>query len=86
MHRSFTTCNRLNPPERIELRLVDGPFRYLEGAWQFTTLREDACKVALRLEFEFANALLRATIGPVFNRIADTLVDSFCQRARQVYD
>lgn len=85
MHRSFTTCNWLHPTERIELQLIDGPFRRLEGDWRFTPLREDACKVALRLEFEFANAFLRAAIGPIFNRIADTLVDSFCQRARQVY-
>lgn len=85
MHRSFTTCNRLQAPEQIEMRLVSGPFKHLQGDWQFTTLREGTCKVALRLEFEFANALLRLTIGPIFNRIADTMVDSFCQRARQVY-
>ncbi len=85
MHRSFTTCNRLQEPQAIDMRLVNGPFRRLEGGWQFTHLQAGGCKVALRLEFEFANALLRLTIGPIFNRIADTMVDSFCQRARQIY-
>lgn len=85
MHRSFTTCNRLQEPEKIDMRLVNGPFQRLEGAWQFTRLHKGGCKVALRLEFEFANALLRLTIGPVFNRIADTMVGSFCQRAHQIY-
>ena len=85
MHRSFTTCNHLQPQREIQMQLVNGPFRRLDGAWQFISLREDACKVVLRLEFEFANTLLRLSIGPIFNRIADTLVDSFCQRARQLY-
>lgn len=85
VHKSFATRNRLHPPERIELQLVEGPFSRLQGVWQFQALREDACKVSLHLEFEFANALLRAALGPIFNHIADTLVDSFCQRAKQIY-
>ncbi len=86
LHKSFTTRNRLYPHERIELFLVDGPFRHLHGVWRFQALREDACKVSLSLEFEFANLLIRTAVGPIFNRIADTLVDSFCRRAEQVYD
>lgn len=85
LRKSFTTQNRLQPDERIEIRLIDGPFRRLEGFWQFHQLREDACKVSLNLEFEFANPLLRATLGPIFNQITDTMVDAFCKRAREVY-
>lgn len=85
VRKSFTTRNCLNPPETIELQLVEGPFSHMHGLWHFQDLRDDACKVSLKLEFEFANALLRAAIGPVFNRIADSLVDSFCRRAEQVY-
>lgn len=85
VHKSFTTRNLLHYPERIDLQLLDGPFSRLQGSWQFQPLRDDACKVSLRLEFEFSNALLRAAIGPIFNYIADTMVDSFCKRARQVY-
>ena len=85
LSKSFTTCNRLQPGKMIEIRLLDGPFRHLEGFWQFHTLREDACKVSLDLEFEFANPLLRMTIGPIFSQITDTMVDAFCQRASEVY-
>ena len=83
--KSFTTRNLLHYPERIDLQLLDGPFSRLHGSWQFQPLRENACKVSLHLEFEFSNALMRAAIGPIFNYIADTMVDSFCKRARQVY-
>lgn len=81
----FSTCNRLYPPERMELKLRDGPFHRLEGAWAFTPLREDACKVALRLEFEFSGRLIDKAFGAVFGQIANSLVDAFCKRAYEVY-
>lgn len=85
VRKTFETRNRLQRPERIELRLVEGPFSRLHGVWLFQPLRGDACKVSLDLEFDFSSLLMRATVGPVFNRIADTMVDSFCKRADRVY-
>jgi ribosome-associated toxin RatA of RatAB toxin-antitoxin module len=80
----FTTCNQLTPDSSIRMQLEDGPFSRLEGEWRFEPLSDAACRVSLRLEFDFASALLAATLGPVFNGIADTLVDAFVQRARQL--
>ena len=85
IHQRFSTCNRLFPYERIELGLHEGPFQKLEGYWAFTPLREDACKVELRLEFEFSGRLINAAFGAVFHQIANTLVDAFCKRADEVY-
>jgi ribosome-associated toxin RatA of RatAB toxin-antitoxin module len=85
IHQTFTTCNRFVPGERMELQLADGPFRKLTGAWTFRTLREDACKVELQLDFEFSGRLIDKAFGKVFHQIANTLVDAFCKRAEQVY-
>jgi ribosome-associated toxin RatA of RatAB toxin-antitoxin module len=85
IHQAFSTCNRFIPGERMELRLVDGPFRKLQGVWTFRPLREDACKVELMLDFEFSGKLIDKAFGGVFNQIANTLVDSFCKRAEEVY-
>ena len=52
LRTSFTTENTLTAPTRIELRLVEGPFREFAGEWHFHSLAEDACKVSLRLDFE----------------------------------
>ncbi len=82
--RAFSTCNRLFPHHRIEIRLKEGPFRKLEGAWKFTQLREDACKVALTLEFEFSSGLMDKAFGIVFSQIANSLVDAFCKRANEL--
>lgn len=85
VHKSFTTRNRLQKNKMIEIRLVEGPFRHLEGFWRFEALAENACKVRLDLDFEFTNKLVALAFGPVFNRIANTLVDAFCKRAVAVY-
>ena len=81
----FSTCNRLVENQRMDIVLRDGPFRKLEGGWIFTPLKEDASKVELVLEFEFANKLIDATFGRIFDHIANTLVESFCKRADEVY-
>ena len=81
LRQSFTTRNTPTPGRRMDIALVDGPFRKLDGAWRFTPLGEDACKVELTLDYEFASRLLEKLVGPVFNHIAQTLVEAFTQRA-----
>ncbi|TVP91882.1 MAG: type II toxin-antitoxin system RatA family toxin [Thioalkalivibrio sp.] len=85
LRKSFTTVNHLDYPKRIEMRLVQGPFRRLHGAWTFSRAAERGTRVALDLEFEFAGRLMALAIGPVFNHVANSLVDAFVQRAREVY-
>lgn len=82
--RTFSTCNKLFPCERIEIQLKEGPFRKLQGAWDFQALRDDACKVSLQLEFEFSSGLMDKAFGIVFSQIANSLVDAFCKRAGEL--
>jgi ribosome-associated toxin RatA of RatAB toxin-antitoxin module len=81
----FTTVNRSERPERIVIALRSGPFRDLDGTWRFTPLGAEGSKVELALRYEFATAMLERLIGPVFGRIAHTLVDAFVQRADAVH-
>lgn len=85
IEQSFTTRNDLHAPERIELSLVNGPFRRLQGRWLFTPMGENACKVSLELEFEFASRLLGMAFGRLFQQVAGQLVDSFTRRADDLY-
>lgn len=86
LNKKFTTQNKLLSNKRIELQLVDGPFKKLNGFWQFDALKtENACKVNLELEFEFDNAMMSLAAKPIFTAIANSLVDSFCKRAVEVY-
>ena len=85
LEKSFTTRNRLQQNKMIEIRLVEGPFRHLDGYWRFEAIGDSACKVSLDLDFEFSNRLVGLAMGPLFTQIANTLVDSFCKRAADVY-
>ncbi|MFO1372735.1 MAG: type II toxin-antitoxin system RatA family toxin [Candidatus Competibacteraceae bacterium] len=85
VHKSFTTSNRMQKHKMIDIRLLEGPFKRLEGYWRFEPLRADASKVSLDMEFEFANHLLRLAVEPVFKQIANSLVDAFCKRAVDLY-
>lgn len=77
----FTTRNTLTPPTRIELKLVEGPFRKFTGVWQFHSLAEDACKVGLTLDFEVAGRVLGPALAIGFQGLADKMVDDFCREA-----
>ncbi len=83
--QTFVTKNHLVPGQRIEMHLVDGPFKSLKGEWEFKALDVDACKIHFEVEFEVSSGLLSMAIGPLFEQIASTMVDSFCERAKQVY-
>jgi len=81
----FTTENVHQPGKRIDMRLVSGPFRSLEGSWSFADLGNDASKIEFSLRYEFASPLLEAAVGPVFRRITETFVDAFVRRADEKF-
>jgi ribosome-associated toxin RatA of RatAB toxin-antitoxin module len=84
LRQSFTTQNLNHPGESIELRLVKGPFRRFAASWHFTPLSAEACRIEFRLEYELAGALSKV-LAPLFDRIADTMVDAFTRRAAELY-
>lgn len=88
LQQSFTTRNTHVEDREVHMALVDGPFSQLDGQWRFTPLGDGsqrACKVEFTLRYGFASAALAAIVGPVFDRIAGSLVDAFVKRADQVY-
>lgn len=86
--QTFTTRNVHVTDRQVRIELVNGPFSHLDGEWNFLPLGDGtqrACKVELTLSYKFANATLGKLIGPVFDKIASSLVDAFVKRAGQVY-
>lgn len=84
LHKSFSTKNHLSPGKSIEMHLLNGPFHYLEGVWRFDAL-DAGCRTSLDLDFEFKSRLWAKTFGSFFEPVANRLVDTFSQRAHQVY-
>ena len=88
IRQTFTTRNTHVPDQKVGMKLVKGPFSQLEGEWRFLPVgngSERACRVELTLHYGFDNVALAALVGPVFARIASSMVGAFVARAEQVY-
>lgn len=94
VRHAFTTRNLHHANTAVQVQLVDGPFSLLDGNWRFLPLARaggtaegeaEACRVEFELRYAFASVALEAVVSPVFDRIANSFVDSFVQRAEQVH-
>ncbi len=85
LSQRFVTKNTLVANQSISMVLEEGPFSQLHGTWEFKALGEKACKISLDLEFDYAGPIIKATLGPLFTQAANTMVDAFCQRAKELY-
>lgn len=83
--QTFSTHNKMTAPHKIEMSLIDGPFRHLHGYWTFTPFDEQSCKIALELEFEFSSPIVALVFGKVFNELTLKMVNAFKLRAKEVY-
>ena len=99
LRHAFTTRNIHEPSRAVLVELVDGPFSMLQGSWRFSPVggtpadaaqgadaaEPPACRVELDLRYALSAGPLEVVLSPVFDRVANTLVDSFVQRAESVY-
>ena len=90
IRHAFTTRNEHLPGERVAIRLIDGPFSLLDGTWSFRAIPRPgnempACKVEFDMRYAFSSVALESVLSPVFDRVANTFVDSFVRRAEVVY-
>jgi len=87
VHHAFTTRNEHIDAEAVVVKLVDGPFSLLDGTWNFVPLGSGghACRIEFEMRYAFKSGPLELVVSPVFDRVANTFVDSFVKRAEAVY-
>lgn len=85
LKQTFSTVNTMEPGRRIDVKLISGPFRYLQGYWKFEDKGAGQCHISLEMNFEFRNTLLKLTLTPVFSQFMNSLMDSFIRRAGAIY-
>ena len=85
INQSFTTENTNTPGESIRMRLVEGPFTSFRAAWKFQALEKHAAKIEFSMDYKLSGGLLAKVLAPLFDHIADTMVDAFSRRAQSVY-
>jgi ribosome-associated toxin RatA of RatAB toxin-antitoxin module len=86
LRHAFTTQNDNRPGEAIDMRLVEGPFRRFAAQWRFAPLGPRACRIEFSLSYEFSSRALGKLLAPLFDGIADSMVEAFVRRAAQVYE
>lgn len=82
---SFTTRNKMVKYQSVEMSLVSGPFKELNGQWTILSLNENASKVSLEVDFMFDNPITHKVFGKVFHKIISTQLDAFQKRAEALY-
>lgn len=82
---SFTTRNTVDRPHRLQMSLVEGPFRSLEGVWDFVALGDAGCKINFALDFDYAGGLAGAALKMGFQALANRMVEDFCREADRAY-
>lgn len=85
IRKRFSTRNRLDRPNRIEMELLEGPFRTLKGEWRFADVGGDGCDVALALDFEMSSLPLKLVFEAFFQELARSQIDAFVTRAGEIY-
>ncbi|QDJ13698.1 ubiquinone-binding protein [Mergibacter septicus] len=83
--QSFSTHNTMQPNREIIMKLLEGPFRYLQGRWLFEPFDEQSCQISLYLEFEFSNPLMSMLFSPIFQQLTSQMIEAFKLRAKEVY-
>ena len=81
----FTSEVLLQAPDRIDVKYMDGPFKYLNNHWIFMANPDGSCTVDFFVDFEFRSRLLQRLIGVVFNEAVRIMVHSFEKRAAAIY-
>ncbi|KGQ37363.1 type II toxin-antitoxin system RatA family toxin [Gallibacterium genomosp. 1] len=82
---AFTTHNTMQPNQSIQMKLVEGPFKHLNGEWRFLELDEYSSQISLQLQFTFSNALVEKIFGKIFQQLTSQMVQAFKQRAKEIY-
>jgi ribosome-associated toxin RatA of RatAB toxin-antitoxin module len=85
MQYSFSTINRLQANKMIEVKLLSGPFRHLQGFWRFDEADNNGCLIHFDLDFVFSNRLLDLAAGPVLQGVTAGFIDAFKLRAEAIH-
>jgi coenzyme Q-binding protein COQ10 len=85
LRETFVTQVLLKPAERrIEVKYLEGPFRYLENRWTFETA-PGGCDIGFFIDYEFRSRMLGALMGAMFDRAFRMFAEAFEKRADAVY-
>ncbi len=86
IRETFTSQVHLKPDElTIDVKYLDGPFRYLTNEWRFEHDQNGGSVVHFYIDYEFKSRVLGALMGAMFDRAFRMFADAFEKRAGIIY-
>ncbi|KJS19771.1 MAG: cyclase [Hoeflea sp. BRH_c9] len=86
IRETFTSQVLLKPDElAIDVKYLDGPFKYLDNKWTFVARADGGCEVRFFIDYEFKSRMLGALMGAMFDRAFRMFAEAFEKRARDIY-
>ena len=73
---SFTTRNEIKKNQSINMKLIDGPFKFLDGVWDFKSV-DGKTIIYLHINYEAENKIVEYTVGKSLDKITNYLVKAF---------
>ena len=85
LREPFTSQVHLKPEgKQIDVKYIDGPFKYLTNLWRFEPDPQGA-KVVFSIDYEFRSRILGALMGSMFDRAFRMFAEAFEKRADAIY-
>jgi coenzyme Q-binding protein COQ10 len=86
IRETFTTQVFLDPEARvIDVKYIDGPFKYLANQWAFDAAPDGGCDIRFSIDYEFKSRILGVMMGAMFDRAFRMFAEAFERRADAVY-
>lgn len=86
IRETFTSQVVLKPADnRIDVKYIDGPFKYLVNTWRFETASGGGTEIGFFINYEFKSRVLGALMGAMFDRAFRMFAEAFEKRADAFY-
>ena len=69
----------------IKVDFVHGPFKNLDNSWIFKKIDDQSCEIEFFIDFELNVGVLNLLISKFFDKAFKKMVNSFENRANQIY-
>ena len=74
-----------NNKSEINVRNLDGPFKYLENNWKFIKVDNQSSEIIFNIDFELNISLFDILMKRFFDLAFQKMVDAFVSRAKEIY-
>ncbi|VFP87506.1 Ribosome association toxin RatA [Candidatus Erwinia haradaeae] len=85
MRQTLVTRNILTRNHSIHIQLLQGPFRQLNGIWNFSAQAPETCQITFHLHVEFNHIFMELAFNRICKKLSSNLLKAFSQRASEVY-